>query len=269
MKADARSATRLNSILDDYSVGSGQHANKQKSSIFFSPNCGASMKRGVRSITQIFREALSEKYLGLPTANGRVTEDQLVHIFERARSKVQGWCERFLSCAAKEVLLKSVIQALPTYTMSCFKLTKGLCKKITAVMSKYWWAGSLDKKGMHWQSWEKMAISKNHGGLGFRDLETFNDAMLAKQSWRLMEKPESLCARVLKGRYYPSGDVLSAECPSGASQIWRSICKGREVLKKGLIRRIGDGMRTEIWHDNWIAGSPSMKPMGRRDAEPV
>ena len=95
----------------------------------------------MKNITQIQREALTEKYLGLSAASGRFTENQLVHINERSRSKVQGWCEKKLSCAARETLLKSVVQALPTYSMSCFKLTKGLCKKVTTVMSKYWWAG--------------------------------------------------------------------------------------------------------------------------------
>jgi hypothetical protein len=138
-----------------------------------------------------------------------------------------------------------------------------------AVMSKYWWAGSLDKRGMHWQSWEKMSIPKSKGGLGFRDLGIFNDAMLAKQAWRLLERPGSLCARVLLARYSKGGDVLSASCPKGASPTWKAICKGREVLRKGLIRRIGDGRTTEIWHDQWIDGITSMKPLGRADDDPV
>lgn len=74
MKADSRSATRLNEILQAYSHGSGQSANKQKSSVFFSPNCGASTRRVVQNILQIQREAMTEKYLGLPTAAGRITE---------------------------------------------------------------------------------------------------------------------------------------------------------------------------------------------------
>lgn len=90
------------------------------------------------------------------------------------------------------------------------------------------------------------------GGLGFRDLESFNDAMLAKQAWQLLDRPDSLCARVLLGRYSKGGDILSANCPRGASSTW--IIKGREVLRMGLIRRIGDGRTTEIWHDQWIDG---------------
>ena len=153
MKADARSAGQLNEILEAFSLGSGQRAKKLKSLVFFSPKCGTSVCVGVQNALQIHRVTLTQKYLGLPTATGRLTEQQFQHIVERLRSRVQAWCERLLSCATKEVLLKTVIQALPTYSMSCFKLKKGLCHKVTTVMSKYWWAGSLDKRGMHWQAW--------------------------------------------------------------------------------------------------------------------
>jgi hypothetical protein len=136
IRADVRSAERLNNILDIYSTGSGQSANKMKSSVFCSPNCSNTIRTAVRDTLQIIREALTEKYLGLPTASGRITEEQFEHIVESARAYVQGWSEKKLACAGREVLLKAVIQALPTYSMSCFKLTKGLCKKILAVMSK-------------------------------------------------------------------------------------------------------------------------------------
>jgi hypothetical protein len=53
-----------------------------------------------------------------------------------------------------------------------------------------------------------MSYPKDRGGMGFCDLQLFNDAMLAKLSWRLLESLNSLCARVLKGRYYPEGDVF-------------------------------------------------------------
>lgn len=122
---------------------------------------------------------------------------------------------------------------------------------------------------MHWQSWESLSKLKCIGGFGFRDLELFNDAMLAKQAWRLLERPESLCARVLLGRYNQEGDILTASCPQGALTTWKAIIKGWEVLKRGLIRRIGDGRTSEIWHDRWIAGVATMKPLGRLSDEPV
>ena len=117
----------------------------------------------------IQREALTEKYLGLPTPSGRLTERHFEHIHECSRCRVQGWCDKKLSCVAKEVLLKTVVQALPTYAMTCFKLTKGLRREVMTVMSMYWWVGSLDKREMHWQSWDKMYISKFRAGVEFRD----------------------------------------------------------------------------------------------------
>ena len=105
-------------------------------------------------------------------------------------------------------------------------------------------------------------MEKSQGGMVFRDLETFNDAMLAKQTWWLLENPNSLCARVLKVRYFPNEGFLTAGCPASSSKTWKAIIQGREMLKRGLIRRIGNGDTTEVWHDQWIDGTILMKPMG-------
>lgn len=107
-----------------------------------------------------------------------------------------------------------------------------------------------------------MCIAKSKGGLGFHDLEIFNDAMLVKQPWRLLDNTNSLCARVLKGRCYANGEILMTGCPAGASQTWQAIIKGKEMLRRGLIQRVGDGRTTEVWHDQWIEGTSSMRPMG-------
>jgi hypothetical protein len=62
-----------------------------------------------------------------------------------------------------------------------------------------------------------MCISKKEGGMGFRDLHAFNLAMLAKQTWRLLNNPDSLCATILCARYYPDGKLLEAGPKKGSS----------------------------------------------------
>jgi hypothetical protein len=74
-----------------------------------------------------------------------------------------------------------------------------------------------DHKRIHWQEWRKMCMPKGKSGMGFRDLQSFNLAMLAKQVWRLLCDPDSLCARVLLARYYPDGKLLNARMKSGSS----------------------------------------------------
>ena len=180
----------------------------------------------------------------------------------RVRGFVGGWAEKNLSCAVREVLLKANSQSVPTYPMACFKLPPAACKKLMSAVSNYWWGCSLDNHNIHWLSWEKLTRPKCQGGMGFTDFPLFNQAMLGKQGWRLMTRPELLCAKVLKGKYYPSCDFLSAAKKKRSLATWRAILHGRDVLKRVLIRRVGPG-DINIWQDNWIPGLRSLKPAFR------
>jgi len=175
---------------------------------------------------------------------------------------VGGWEEKNMSCAAREVLLKANVQSVPTYPMSCFRLSPAVCKKLTSAVSNYWWGSSLDNHKIHWLRWEKLTRSKSEGGMGFRDFALFNKAMLGKQGWRLIKRPNSLCAQVLKGKYYPNSDFLSATKKRRSSATWRAILHGRDVLSRGLIKRVGPG-DIDVWEDNWIPGVRSLKPVVR------
>lgn len=87
---------------------------------------------------------------------------------------------------------------------------------------------------MSWVSWEKLTKPKFSGGLGFKDIEDFNDALLAKPSWMIHHNPESLFARVLLGKYFHASAFLNCSSPSSASHEWRRILIGRDILRKGF-----------------------------------
>ena len=96
-----------------------------------------------------------EKYLGLPTIIGKSKKVIFSNIKERIWKKLQGWEEKVLSKPGKEVLLKEVAQAIPTYIMSIFKLPDGLLEEIHSLMSWFWWGNSLNERGMHWKAWDQ------------------------------------------------------------------------------------------------------------------
>jgi hypothetical protein len=75
--------------------------------------------------------------LGLLTLVGRSKVGAFSGIKGRIWDRINGWKERFLSQARKEVLLKAIVQAILTYTMSVFQLSKTLCKDINSMMSKF------------------------------------------------------------------------------------------------------------------------------------
>jgi hypothetical protein len=247
--------------LQIYGKGSGQLVNQDKSAIFFSKNCDADMKIAVEQGLDIPNEALAEKYLGLLTTLGRSAQGAFEYLPAKVKSLVGCWSGRDASCAGREVLLKSVAQALPTYPMSCFLIPNETCKKIKTTIANYWWGSSADSRHLHWMKWERLTSPKVQGGMGFHDLHLFNRAMLGKQAWKLIERPESLCARVLKGRYFHDVEFLSATRRKHASQTWRAILAGGEVLQQGLIKRLGSGESTKIWEDRWIPNHFNGKPI--------
>ncbi|XP_073355415.1 uncharacterized protein [Aegilops tauschii subsp. strangulata] len=61
------------------------------------------------------------------------------------------------------------------------------------------------------------------------------------QAWRLIENPQSLCAQVLKAKYYPNGFLVDTVFTDNASSTWQAVEYGLELLKKGIIWRIGNG----------------------------
>ena len=121
---------------------------------------------------------------------------------ERVANKVSGWKEKLLKHAGKEVLIKSVAQVVPSYTMSCFLLPKKLCEELTRMIRQFWWGQVKNEKKLAYLSWDKMCMPKDSRGLGFQNLRSFNLALLAKQGWRLLTNSTSLFCQVYKAKYF-------------------------------------------------------------------
>jgi ribonuclease HI len=192
------------------------------------------------------------KYLGMPTQLGRSKQEVFNFILDKIWKKLKGWKEKNLSFAGRSTLIKAVIQAIPTYVMSCFMLPKGLCHQIERLACNFWWGSNTDRKKIHWVSWKKLCKNKTKGGLGFRDTWAFNEALLAKQAWRLVTQPDSLVAKVYRAKYFPHTNLMNAQIGHVASYTWRSILHSRWILDKGCYWTIGDGESTNIWEDKWL-----------------
>lgn len=147
--------------------------------------------------------------------------------------------------------------------MNIFRLPKEICEEINAILARFWW-GSGEKRGLHWYAWKRVCIPKKEGGLGFRDLESFNQALLGKQVWRILQNPNILMARILRARYFPDGDILSATLKRKSSYAWKSILHGKELILKGMRYIIGNGTTTKMWTDSWLSLRPPRPPRPRR-----
>jgi hypothetical protein len=264
IKASQASARTLQNILQLYEVCSGQTINFDKSSVMFSRNTSKVKKREVLRELNISEEAKTERYLGLPVYVGRSRLKTFEYLKDRVWKRIQRWKERMLSRMGKDVLIKACAQAIPTFAMSCFDLTRTLCEQMSSMICRFWWAQQENENKLHWLSWDVLTKPKGEGGLGFRDLYGFNLAMLARQGWRMLTNPDSLCARVLKAKYFSDCSILDAQPNSGMSYSWRSILKGVQLLKDGVVWRVGDGTDIKIWNDPWLPREGATKPITQR-----
>ena len=149
MKANQQNAMALKSALDLYCAVSGQLVSVEKSSILFSPNTKVEIREQMCTILNIMMEALNDKYLGLPANVSVGKTDCFKFLIERIVKKISGWKEKLLSVGGKEILLKAVIQAIPTYAMSVFKILKNFCKGIIDAIALFWWGDEENQRRMH------------------------------------------------------------------------------------------------------------------------
>lgn len=244
-QATVQEATMVRTMLDKYATASGQIINLDKSTMVFSPNITPEAGHAITSILPFQVIERFDRYLGLPTQIGRTKVEVFNFLKDRLWSRVHGWSEKHLSMAGREVLIKSVLQAIPTYVMSCFKLPQSILAEVEKIIRRFWW-GSKKSRGIPWISWKQLCRPKSAGGMGFRDMETFNLALLTKQAWRVLIHPTSLLSRVLKAKYFPRTSFLLADLGDRPSLTWRSILLARPSLEAGLRRRIGNGANTPI-----------------------
>jgi ribonuclease HI len=120
------------------------------------------------------------------------------------------------------------------------------------MINSFWWGGGVNNKGIKWLSWDRMTSSKASGGMGFRDLRSFNLAMIAKQGWNIMMKPHSLVAQIYKARYFPKSTLFDAPLGHNPSYAWRGIWKSRHILMNGCRWIVGNGANIKVMNDSWL-----------------
>jgi hypothetical protein len=191
--------------------------------------------------------------LGAPlfTTRNRTKDFKFLH--ERLKARLLGWRSKCLSWAGRNTMIKSVAQALPTYTLSTFEIPERTSEKLDSITGRFWWNPKKEsRRYLAWKSWDHLCQVKKNGGLGFRHTNDFNKALIAKLAWMVAVGKDSLCMTALRSKYKVRKGWLRREPIRNVSQIWQAIERAREVLIKGACFLVGDSKSIDVWQDPWI-----------------
>jgi hypothetical protein len=253
-KAEASQAHVMKNILNVYEAASGQAISLPKSEIFYSRNVSDALKNNITNILIVRAVLGTGKYLGMSSMIGRDITTTFAYIKDRVWNRINSWSSKCLSKAGREVMIKSVLEAIPSDVMSLFHLPTTLITTIERMMNSFWWGhGRTSHRGINWLSWEKLSMHKNNSGLSFKDLSAFNLVMLGKQGWKFLTNPQSLVSRIFKARYFPNNSYLTATIGHNPSYVWRSILRARFIVCGGARWSIGSGMTIHILGAPWLS----------------
>ncbi|WMV59774.1 hypothetical protein MTR67_053159 [Solanum verrucosum] len=176
--AEVSQIRHLRAILTIFEGISGLHVNWQKSCLF--PVNQVNDMQGLADNLGCQVASLPTKYLGMPLGAKNKKLEVWSEVLERSERKLTRWKSQYISLGGRLTLIKSVLDALPTYMLSLFPLPKSIGKKLNKLRRVFLWQGNKEKQGYNQVKWEEVTMSKAQGGLGIKKLSTQNTNLLQK-----------------------------------------------------------------------------------------
>ena len=133
-----------------YGKASGQCINFDKSSLLFGKRINANIRQEIKDALGIQNEGGMGTYLGILEDISGSKCKLFAFLKDKLMHRVNGWTGRWFSKGGKEVLIKSILLALPTYVMSTFLLSLEICENVASAIAQFWWSSNPPKRGIHW-----------------------------------------------------------------------------------------------------------------------
>ncbi|KAJ6925336.1 hypothetical protein NC651_009874 [Populus alba x Populus x berolinensis] len=249
--ADLNSILIMKESLQQFSNISGLSINLAKSSLYLS---GIDGRLRINIIEQIgIQETmLPVKYLGVPLLSSRLTHKDCIPLLERITTRIKLWTSSSLTYAGRLQLIKSVLFSIQVYWSSIFILPCATITKIESILAAFLWRGSsLTSTGAK-VAWKAICYALQEGGLGVKNIKTWNRAATLKHIWHLLTDKESIWATWIHANLLRGRSLWHIPMPSNPSWSYRKIIQSREWCRGWFTTAIGNGSSTSLWFDYWL-----------------
>ncbi|XP_021865633.2 uncharacterized protein [Spinacia oleracea] len=224
-KANQKSCKKIRDTIDLFCKISGEAINFDKSSVIFSPNTPSPVKNDLK---QVLGTPCTEKlgrYLGCDVEIDGRSVKSFQPLVDKIQKKVLSWKHLRLSQAGRLIFINFILAALCSSVLAVFRVPKKIADQINSKFMRFWWKGSSDDKGICWVKRDNLEIPKGMGGVGLRNIDKYNKALLVKQAIRIHNNLSLLIAQVFSAVYKksPVEAGLTADIHHKASWGYRGL----------------------------------------------
>ncbi|CAA7031264.1 unnamed protein product [Microthlaspi erraticum] len=251
LEGSERSLHGVLSVLSAFERISGLGINLQKTSMFCQGVDMDSLDR-IKALFNLEASSLPIRYLGLPLSSKKLSFADCDPLLTLIQKKFDSWSNKLLSLAGRLSLISSVISGIVGFWTSAFILPKKVIKKINSLSSSFLWHGKTGISSGAKVSWKLVSFPKEEGGLGVKDIESWNNASVMKLLWMLFFRAGSIWVAWVRRRYISSSSFWALnEKNYSFSWMFRKILKLRSTATQFLRIKLGNGDSTFFWGDPW------------------
>ena len=158
-------ASKLKSLLQEFSDASGASINNSKSQIFFF-HTPPLTQYAISRILGFSIASLPSTYLGAPLIASPLKHASWRKLLDKLEARLSSWTFRTLNIAGRLVLIKSVLQAMPLYLFSILAAPKWILNKIKALQRNFLWGSKGTNRKWALVQWSTICKPKEQGGIG-------------------------------------------------------------------------------------------------------
>ncbi|XP_048634085.1 uncharacterized protein LOC125608168 [Brassica napus] len=239
-------------VLRDFEYRSGLAMSNQKTSFFVSGLSEDEVNR-IQVSTGMSCGTLPFRYLGVPLNSKKLSLSGCDTLLQQIKAKFSSWSVKTLSFSGRLLLIKTVISGITTFWCSAFILPKACIEKINSMCSTFLWKGDLESRNNARVAWDTVVLTKEQGGLGVKELYTWNKACALRLIWMLFFRPQSVWVCWFK-EVILQGEVgnywITKPKPSN-SWLVNKLLKMKTVAYPLIRLCVQNGRTCRFWTDNW------------------
>ncbi|GJU60185.1 RNA-directed DNA polymerase, eukaryota, reverse transcriptase zinc-binding domain protein [Tanacetum coccineum] len=247
---DSHSASIIKDALKEFSDTSGFFPNLNKSTIYFG-SLNHAEKEKIKSVMQFKEGMLPTRYLGVPLITKRLSVKDCQTLKNKIKGKTTDWKCKYLSCVGRLLLISAVLESTSVYRASVFKLPKTVIKEINGILKRFLCSNGDSAKGKAKVAWKQVCKPKEYGGLGLKNLEAWNEALLTKHLWNIAAKKDTLWVKWVHMMRLKEKSIWNVQFDPSDIWSWKCLLEIRDKVMDRMQYVVSDGSKICMWYDRW------------------